>query len=385
MNIRKPNKNKAAKWPFISCTSREQGITLISLIVAIIILIILAAVSIRGIAGEESIIRVSETATEDYNILQYKEQIEQLRESVILKSEISGESINLDKLAREMLKEATWIKSAIANVSGSTDGLNDDIIVTTTDGYIFQLYYNESYGQKFIEYLGKEDGNAIPEVEVSKVDNKIGVKATENASGINGIEVIHKGEVVKGEKVSNLEYEAIKTGWYTIRVTSNKGKLRYAWVRISSTMIAPSIEIIEPATNADGEWYKDKVVVRIVAGSENTSKIYYTTSHWKEDPVLVINEADKIAGTNTIGKDIEVTLQGATSIYAYSVDNASGESEIVRKDILIDSEPPVINDINITGTKGENGWYRGDVGISLDNAKDNASGVRRILLLYSNR
>jgi len=371
----KPNTNKAIKSPFISCTSKEQGITLISLIVAIIILIILAVVSIRGLTGEESIIKVSETATEDYNILQYKEQIEQLRESIILKSEISGESINLDKLAREMSKATTWIKSAIANVSGSTDELNDDIIVTTTDGYIFQLYYSESYGQKFIEYLGKEDGNAIPEVEVSKVDSKIGVKATENVSGINGIEIIYKGDVVKAEKASTLEYDAQKTGWYTIRVTSNAGKLRYAWVRISSTIAAPSIEIIEPSTVPDGNWYKEKVKVRISVGADNTSKIYYTTNRWKEEPALVINETDKISGTNTIGKDIEITMEGINSIYAYAVDSSSGESEIVRKDVLIDSEAPKVNDISITGTKGDNGWYRGDVGISLENAKDNASGI----------
>lgn len=42
------------------------------------------------------------------------------------------------------------------------------------------------------------------------------------------------------------------------------------------------------------------------------------------------------------------------SIYAYAIDGNNGESEVVRQDILIDSVPPVINDIAITGTKGEN-------------------------------
>ena len=208
---------------------------------------------------------------------------------------------------------------------------------------------------------------------VSKVNNKIAVAAIEDSSGINGIEVIYKGEVVKQEKASSLEYDAPKTGWYIIRVTSNKGKLRYSWVRVSSTFAKPKIEIINPSTKPESGWYKDRVTVRISVGAENTSKIYYTTSKWKEDPVLEIKDTDLVAGV--MGKDIEITMQGATNIYAYAVDGNDGESEAVRQDILIDSEPPKVNDISITGTKGENGWYRGDVGISLANAKDNASGV----------
>jgi len=352
----------------------ETGITLIALIVTVILLLILSMVTIRSVTGEASVIKQSKTATEEYNILQYKEQIEQLRESIILEVEIAGESINLDKLAREMAKEATWVKSAIANVKEGTNGINDDIIVTTTDGYIFQLYYNESYGQKFIEYLGKEDGNAIPEVTLSKTNNKITVNASEDVSGINGIEIIYRGDVVKSEKASTLEYEAPKTGWYIIKVTSNEGKLRYAWIRISSTMVAPNIEVIGPSAKPDSNWYKDKVTVRISAGAENTSKIYYTMSRWKEDPILEINNADMVNGS--IGKDIEIAMQGATSIYAYAVDNSTGESEIVRYDVLIDNEAPTINDIVLAGEKGENGWYRGDVGISLENAKDNASGIK---------
>ncbi|MCI9365951.1 MAG: hypothetical protein HFJ54_05230, partial [Clostridia bacterium] len=117
----------------------ERGITVIALVITVILLIILTVVVIRGITGEESILKVSETATEEYNVLQYKEQIEALRENIILKYEITGERITLEKLAREMNKEATWIKSAVANVAAdeASRTTNDDIIVTTIDGYVF--------------------------------------------------------------------------------------------------------------------------------------------------------------------------------------------------------------------------------------------------------
>lgn len=234
-------------------------------------------------------------------------------------------------------------------------------------------------GQKFLEYLGKEDGNVIPEVTISKVDNKISVQTSEDVSGI---EVIHKGSIVKSEKATNLEYEATKTGWYIIKATSSAGKLRYGWVRISSTIAAPKIEIVKPTEKPDAGWYKENVTVRISAGSNKTTKIYYTLSNWREDPLLEITNAETIGGV--IAKDIELSLQGINSVYAYAVDEASGESEIVSLNALIDSEAPVLRDINVTGIKGENGWYRGEVGLSLENARDNASGVSRILLLYTN-
>ena len=211
-----------------------------------------------------------------------------------MQSEITGESINIEKLVREMSKEAIWIKSAIANIKDSTSELNNDIIVITTDGYIFQLYYSESYGQKFIEYLGKEDGNAVPELTVSKENNKITATATEEIAGMNGIDVIYKGEVVKSEKASTLEYDAPKTGWYTIRTISSAGKLRYAWVRVSSTLAKPNIEIVSPSTKPASGWYKEKVTVRITAGSDKMSKIYYTTSRWRENPILEINTNDQL-------------------------------------------------------------------------------------------
>ncbi|MCI9366626.1 MAG: hypothetical protein HFJ54_09165 [Clostridia bacterium] len=354
--------------------TKENGITLIALIVTIVLLVVLTAVVIKGITGEEGIIEVSTTATEDYNILQYKEQIEALRESIILKAEVTGERITLEKLAKEMAKEATWIKSAIANVSESANDINDDIIITTTDGYIFQVYYSENYGQRFIEYLGREDGNLVPKVTVSKVNNKINVQASEDISGINKIEVIYKGSIVKTENSTSLDYEAPNTGWYVIRVTSNAGKLRYAWIRVSSTMIAPKIEIVNPEVKPTSGWYKENVTVRISAGSDKTSKIYYTIANWKEDPSLEITEAEKINGI--IAKDVELKLQGMNTIYAYAVDEGSGESEIVSLNVLIDSEAPILKDINMTGIKGENGWYRGAVGIELKNARDNASGVK---------
>ena len=47
----------------------ERGITLVALLITIIILVVLSAVVIRSITGNESLIKSTETVAEDYKII----------------------------------------------------------------------------------------------------------------------------------------------------------------------------------------------------------------------------------------------------------------------------------------------------------------------------
>ena len=80
LNYYKIPKNKGGNQTKMNIKGKpkqnDRGITVIALTITVILLIILTVVVIRGITGEESILKVSETATEEYNVLQYKEQIE---------------------------------------------------------------------------------------------------------------------------------------------------------------------------------------------------------------------------------------------------------------------------------------------------------------------
>ena len=100
-------------------------------------------------------------------------------------------------MAEEMEKE-DWIKSAVA------DNEQKDIIVTTTDGYIYQVYYDEETGKKEIDFIGKEDGEGIPEITASydKVKAIISAKAS-CKGGIKEIQLIYKGEIVQRQNRRN--------------------------------------------------------------------------------------------------------------------------------------------------------------------------------------
>lgn len=62
----------------------EYGITLVALVFTVVILAILAALAIKDITGDEGIISVTETATEDYTVIQYKEELLQVTQNTII-------------------------------------------------------------------------------------------------------------------------------------------------------------------------------------------------------------------------------------------------------------------------------------------------------------
>ena len=65
----------------------ESGITLIALLVMIIIIVILAGITVKGIAGNEGLLSVAGTAAEEHKIAVYKERINNnVRETVLAKA-----------------------------------------------------------------------------------------------------------------------------------------------------------------------------------------------------------------------------------------------------------------------------------------------------------
>ncbi len=86
---------------FINHTQKqEKGITLIALIIMVILLIILAMVSIKAVTGKEGILDSSSNIANEYVIQQYREQIEQLVSSIILKDSLIRKNNNFRKHGR---------------------------------------------------------------------------------------------------------------------------------------------------------------------------------------------------------------------------------------------------------------------------------------------
>ncbi len=264
-------------------------------------------------------------------------------------------------MAEEMEKE-DWIKSAVPNEE------TKDIIVTTTDGYIYQVYYDEETGKKEINYIGKEDEEGIPEI-IANYD-KVKATITANAKckgGIKEIQLIYKKEVVQTQLGETANFPVQQTGWYEIKAIANNGKTRSTWIRVSSTVIAPLIEVVSDGEQ-ENEWYgkDDKPVqVRISTDNETVTRVYYKTN--KDEDFQYVE-----------GKEATLTINeaGRTIIYAYVTDKQENESEQANKEIKYDNIHPQVGEIEVEGTKGtidrtETGWYVSEeIKLKLNNMTD---------------
>ena len=87
----------------------NNGITLISLVVTIIVLIILAGVSINLVLGENGIITTAKRAKEEMTIAEGKEKIELAIAEMKIEKESKGESCTLDYISQNIETRAKGI------------------------------------------------------------------------------------------------------------------------------------------------------------------------------------------------------------------------------------------------------------------------------------
>jgi len=300
----------------------------------------LAAVTIRAVTGDK-ITHYAVEGAKDYKIEQNREQILLLLESIKLENILQKRETTLTNIAEEMDKE-NWVNEAFANID--TGITNDDVIVKTKDGYVFQVYYDEKNGQQFIEYLGRDDKLQIPNLLASydKENENINVKAS-CEGGIEKIELIYEGNVVNtikdGEDAS---FKIVEAGWYTVKVTAKNGKLRYAVVKASNALDAPTFEVIE-GTKGIEDWYGTDVKVRINA--KGATKIRYK-----------ITGAMELGNTEINGSTVEVTISqdGESVITAYAIDEEGKEAEKAEEiTIKIDKSEPSKAEIKVTNAEDE--------------------------------
>lgn len=213
----------------------EGGITLIALIATVIILVIVAAVAIRAITGDNDLLATTTEGAESYKVAEYKELIMTEVAGIIQANMMRGDGTTLNNIAEGLEENINEIKTA--NVYDDTTRGNSDILVTTEEDYVYEVYYNDLYNVYYVEFLGKGNDTDFPEIkaEIKKSDDKtvISATATAKAGNVTNFEMTHSGKVIARNDLSSVEI--LEPGWYQIKVETNKAKSRYVWLRIGST------------------------------------------------------------------------------------------------------------------------------------------------------
>ena len=138
--------------------TKQNGITLIALVITIIVLLILAAVSIATLTGENGILTRANDAKTSTEIAEEREKVE-LSATATLAEDLGGE-IDIDKLRTELGK---YFENGKYDVQ---EGTNED----GTEGYIVTITENDQNGRKYFvdkngnvsEYIAKEPAEPTP-------------------------------------------------------------------------------------------------------------------------------------------------------------------------------------------------------------------------------
>lgn len=267
----------------------KQGVTLIALVITIVIIVILAAVSINMLIGDNGLITKAHQSSKQMQIASGKEEIDLQVLDLVTGKVLKGESCSLEYIKQELPKRLNL------SVTGEKGEPLQAIYVD------YKNYEYEIDNQFIVKYAGEGNYKERPTLTLSLDKTQTGVEKviiTAEAEIIDGtIEEIKnpKGESKKG---NNTTYEVTKNGEYTFIATSNRGRVTSKTINVNN--------IKEQGTDLTG----------IITGEDKHNHIYETNydnnNHWKECIICgnKINVAshNKIISGNPATCDDYVTL-----------------------------------------------------------------------------
>ncbi len=155
----------------INRVTKKSGITLIALVVTLVVLLILAAITINFLVGDNGIFRTAKDAEKEMEIAEWQERLELSKLPVYAKNE---GKFDMDDYLDQIVQDGITNKEDIVeNEDGSYE-------ITTDDGYIFEIKPipdSENPSDVEIGWVGTEDGPRIRDIKVTnKTTNSIRVE-----------------------------------------------------------------------------------------------------------------------------------------------------------------------------------------------------------------
>ena len=201
--------------------SRNQGITLIALIVTIIILLILAGITIWTLTGDNGVLNKANSASEETKKKNYEEILKIIGNGLRPDKVINNWSNKtfLDEFEKEISKDEEFSEAKINRKNDET------IIVITKEGYVYQITEDE------VKYIGKQGENVPPDliVPVSPEDLEKGnVKFILTPSGWTNTDVLVEIQTNIKDYILQYSVNAIEWKDYTQTITCKENEVIYA-------------------------------------------------------------------------------------------------------------------------------------------------------------
>lgn len=212
---------------------QAKGITLISLVITIVVLLILSAVVISINLGEKGIINRAKRGETKYNEAQLKEELEIQISSLIMDFKIQGKATSINDIANNL------------DQIGEVLEVNDDMIKGEYKNYGFIVDKDRN-----VKITGKLIG-VKPTLEITILTQGTGVEKVElqvvantNEGEIKSLEPINGAILKTQNSISDKIYEVTTNGTYKFKVIGTNGRVTIAKKEVSNiaaTMEAESI------------------------------------------------------------------------------------------------------------------------------------------------
>ena len=329
----------------------------------IVVLLILAGITIALVFSQNGVIRKSQEAKENTKIAQVREQLELAKAPEFIEG---NGKYNPDSYFQRIEDEGI-IDDKDTDVYEREDGTYE----VTTEGYIFIITLvpsKDNVEDIKIDYEGKVYGPRIRKVNVTnKTTSSISVEVeTVNAEGATYTYYYKKNDEtdwIKAEenKESTYTFNGLEANViYNIRVVVEKdGKTAKKEV---STVTG---ELPEGAVQFSPVEWNNGQASTIITTAETGYTLQYQVGGIAED-----NWTDATSGTT-----IE-NLQHGTTVYGRLFDGTNGSktASIDVEDKIALNTPTII----ISGTNGNNGYYKSNVTATITAGSDGQSGANQV-------
>lgn len=252
-----------------NCAKRENGITLIALVITVIVLLILAGITISALSGNNGILENAGKAKEETEIAEIKEQAEIVKQGVLTESLVDGTETTRDDIINAILDE----------MGGTVEG---NLITTEDDKYeIMVKEYNTievvEKGQGYIDAEYKEPAPASDfEYKINEENNTVTITRYIGTDTVVNIpETIEEKPVIElgsfSFSSSNLQSVKIPNTVQTIGQTSFYGN-QLTYINIPKSVTKINV----------GAFNNNKL-------NEEQAFIYKRTSTGEEDKTTIVS------------------------------------------------------------------------------------------------
>ena len=336
---------------------KNQGITLIALVITIIVLLILAGTVIYLGLEDDGLFKRAQDSTLIYGVERVKEEMEIVKGNVLID--------NLGKLNKDDFFDGLIDEGIVESKDDIIDNGDNTYDVTTKEDYVFEIIIKDD-GNIDIIYIGKKD-EIGPRIRGFNIENKTSnsievVVKVDNAEGAEYTYLYKKAsegeytEVKKGKDITTYKYEGLsQKEVYDIKVVieNSKGKDEREISVLTGEIDKGAIEVVgEPI------WENGQAKIEVNTEEEGY-KIEYqvngTEGEWIE-----VGE-DGIIGNLNDGDDIYLRLNDGVNQSDYTSvsieDNKNPEISIGSMTSTSNSITVTVNAVdNETGLK-ETGTY----------------------------